>query len=120
MIIKIISGLLLLFTAYMSIKHGWQGLNIKPDATGPEAELFSKLKLSQTTLKVFAALTLLSGVLMLVPQTFVAGCILNAALILFLTIKFLLVGAYTPALIEIPFLLMPLVLIYLKHPLAAK
>lgn len=120
MVIKIISSILLLFTAYMSIKHGWQGLTAKPDDTGPAAELFSKIKLSQVTLKVFAVLTLISGILILAPQTFVLGNILNAALILFLLIQFLLVKEFKPALIEIPFLLIPLVLIWLKHPLAAK
>jgi hypothetical protein len=69
-------------------------------------------------LKVFAALTFLSGLLIPVPQTFVAGCVLTAALILTLLILFLNAGEVKPALIEIPFLLIPLVLICLKHPFA--
>jgi hypothetical protein len=120
MIVKIISGLLILFTAYMSIKHGWQGLNIKPDATGPEADLFNKINLSPLVIKVFSVLTILSGVLILLPPTFVIGNVLNAVLILFLMVQFIIVKEWKPTLIEIPFLLIPLVLIYLKHPLAGK
>ena len=120
MVIKIISSALILFTAFMSIKHGWQGLTAKPNATGPEADLFNKINLSPVVLKVFAVVTILSGVLILVPQTFVAGNLLNAALIFFLMVRFLGVREFKPALIEIPFLLIPLLLIYLKHPLAAK
>lgn len=43
MIIKFISGALILFTACMSIKHGWDGLNMKPGDTGPQADLFGKI-----------------------------------------------------------------------------
>jgi len=46
--------------------------------------------------------------------------LINAAVILFLMVMFLNVRAFKPALIEIPFLLIPLLLIYLKHPLATK
>jgi hypothetical protein len=120
MIIKLISGALILFTAYMSIKHGWQGLTIKPDAVGPQADLFRKINMSPGLMKVFCVLTILSGLLVLAPQTFVAGNILNAILIVVLMVLFLNVRELKPALIEIPFLLIPLVLIYLKHPLAVR
>jgi hypothetical protein len=120
MITKIISGVLILFTAYMSIKHGWQGLNARLTDTGPAADLFKKINLSLQVIKVFSALTILSAFMILFPQTFVAGNILNAILIFFLMIQFLRVGEMKPALIEIPFLLIPIVLIFLKHPLVAK
>jgi hypothetical protein len=120
MIIKLISGALILFTAYMGFKHGWQGLNAKPGDTGPETDILQKINLSQATLKVFSVLTILSAVLILAPQTFVIGNVLNACLILFLMIRFITVGEIKPALIEIPFLLIPLLLIYLKHPFAVK
>lgn len=120
MVIRLISGALILFTACMSIKHGWQGLNANPNDISPEGDIFRKINLSPATLKVFSALTILSGILILAPQTFVFGNALNAFLILFLIIRFLTVGEVKPALIEIPFLLIPLLLIYLKHPFAGK
>ena len=118
MILKIISGALIVFTSFMSIKHGWQGINAKPGDTGPQVDLFKKINLGVGVLKVIAGLSLLSGILILAPQTFVAGNVLNAAVILFLLIRFLMVGEIKPALIEVPFLLIPLALIWLKYPLA--
>jgi hypothetical protein len=121
MIIKLISAALLLFTAYMGIKHGWQLFNVKPGAAaGPEAELLGKLNLNQFTIKAFAVMTLLSALLILFPQTFVLGNTLNAIGLILIISTLLNVQEIKPALIEIPFLLIPLVLIYLKHPLAAK
>jgi hypothetical protein len=118
MIIKIISGALLLFTVYMGIKHGWQLLNSKPSDIGPEMDLIRKLNLSQAVIKSFAVLTLLTTLLILFPQTFVPGNILNAIGILLIMSSLLNVREIKPALIEIPFMFIPLVLIYLKHPLA--
>ncbi len=120
MVIKLISGALILFTAYMGIKHGWQGLRAKPGDTGPAAELFKKLNLSANATKIIAVLSILSGILILAPQTFVFGNLLNAGLILVLMILFLNAGEIKPALIEVPFLLIPLLLIYFGHPLAVK
>lgn len=120
MIVKVISGTLLLFTAFMGIKHGWQGLTVKPGDTGPAAELFEKLDLSPLATKGIGLVSIISALLILAPQTFLIGNLLNAALILILMILFLNAGEIKPALIEIPFLLIPLLLIYLKHPLAAR
>lgn len=119
MIIKLISGALILFSAFMAIKHGISGLKVKPGDTGPAIELFNKLNLSEAVLKGFAVLTIVGGVLILAPQTFVAGNILNACLFLFLIARFLMVGEVKPALVEIPFLAVPLLLIYLKYPLGS-
>lgn len=117
MVSKIICAALILFSTFMGIKHGWQALTIKPGATGPGADLFKLINLSDNMVKIIGVLTIISAVMILFPQTFVAGNYLNAAIILFLTIMFLRAGAIKPALIEIPFLLMPLLMIYLKYPL---
>jgi len=119
MIIKLISAILILFTAFMGVKHGWQGLTVKPGEAGPEIDLFKKIDLSPEVAKGIAVLSILGALLILVPQTFLIGNSLNAVVILFLMIQFLQVREIKPALIEIPFLLLPLLLIYLKHPLTA-
>jgi len=118
MIIKLISGVLIIFTAFMGIKHGWQGLTVKPGDTGPAVDLFKKINLSIGASQLIGIISIVSALLILFPQTFVIGNLINAALILFLMVMFLNVGEIKPALIEIPFLLIPLVLIYIKHPLA--
>ncbi|MET1056288.1 MAG: hypothetical protein ABWY16_13360 [Pedobacter sp.] len=120
MLIRFISGFLILFSAFMGAKHGWGGLNVKPGDTGPVADLLDTLNLSQTTLKIFSILTIAGGFLLLPPQTFLAGNLLNICLFLFLIVRFLIVGDIRHAIAEIPFLLIPIVLIFLKHPLAAK
>ena len=117
MVIKLISGALILFTAYMGLKHGWQAFQIKAGDTGPEAELFNKLNLSPAAIKTIGVLSILGGLLILAPQTFFIGNLLNALIIVFLMAMFLNAGEMKPALIEIPFLLIPLLLIYLKYPL---
>lgn len=118
MYIKLISGFLILFSAFMGARHGWSGLTFKPGDTTPTAELQRTLNLSADTLKVFSIATILGGLLVLPPQTFLAGNILNICLFVFLIIRFLIAGDIKHALIEVPFLLIPVVLIFLKHPLS--
>lgn len=120
MIIKLISGFLILFSAFMGAKHGWGSLHLKPGDTGPVADLLQTLKLSENTVKAFSVLTIAGGFLLLAPQTFLVGNLLNICLFLFLIIRFLLLGDYKHALLEIPFLLIPVILIFLKHPFSAK
>jgi hypothetical protein len=55
--------------------------------------------------------------MVLFPRTFFLANVLNAVLILLIMALALRVGNLKTALIEIPFLAMPLLLIWLKHPL---
>ncbi|MBE9464730.1 hypothetical protein ACFP1I_18105 [Dyadobacter subterraneus] len=116
MIIKLISRALILFTAYMGLKHGWQALHIKPGDTGPEVELFNKLNVSPGAIKIIGVLSILGALLILAPQTFFIGNLLNAVVILFLMAMFLNVSEIKATIIEVPFLIAPLLLIYLKYP----
>ncbi len=63
-------------------------------------------------------LNLLVAGLLLFPPTFFAGNLLNAAAILLIIAYALKAGNLKTALLEVPFLLLPLLLIWLKHPLA--
>lgn len=117
MAVKIISAVLILFVSFTGIMHGWQGLKLKPGDTGPEAELLAKLKLGYRGIRAFSALNMISGILILSPWTFLVGDLLSAVLILFLMIMFLRAGAIKAALTEIPFLIIPILLIFLRHPL---
>lgn len=112
---KIISGILLLITVFFCFKHGWPGVtgNLKPE----EAKMMSDLGIGRNLL-LFIALTNLSVcVLILFPQTFFIANVFNAAVILLIMALALKTGHIKIALIEIPFLILPLVLIYLGHPL---
>ena len=111
---KIISGILILITAFLSFRHGWGGItmNMKPE----ETKMLTDLGIGRPLLVIISLLSLAVGVMVLLPQTFFAGNLLNAAMILLIMSLALKAGNIKTALIEIPFLIMPLVLIYLGHP----
>lgn len=110
---KIISGILILITAFLSFKHGWDGLSMKSETN----EMINALGIGKSALLTISVLSLVIGVLVLFPQTFFIGNVLNAILIVLIMALSLKTGNLKTALIEIPFLLMPLVMIYLGHPL---
>ena len=114
MIVKLISAALILFTTFMGVKHGWSALNPTPESM----VMMEGLKISTTFVTIIGVLTLLGAVLILFPPTFFWGCVLNAALILLMMVLFIRANDLKGVLIEIPFLIVPFVLLYLKHPLA--
>jgi hypothetical protein len=112
---KILSGALILVTIFFCFKHGWPGItgNLKP----AEANMMSALGIGKSLLPVIGVLNLVVCVLILFPQTFFIANVVNAIVILLIMALALNTGNVKIALIEIPFLLLPLVLIYLGHPL---
>lgn len=117
MIVRIISGILMLFTAYLNFKHGWAGLSGRMSTE--ETKMMTDLGISKPVLTGISVLAIVSAILTLVPKTFFIGNILNAFGIIIVMSFALRSGNYKTALMEIPFLLIPLVLIYLGHPLKA-
>jgi len=115
---KIISGLLILLTAFLQFKHAWAGLtmNVAPE----ETNMMEDLGISRSFLFIISILSLGVGVMVLFPQTFFAANLLNAAMILLIMALALRAGNIRTALIEIPFLLLPLVMIWLGHPFGVK
>ena len=111
---SILSLVLLLVSAGLSFSHGWGSLNYKknPDSL----KMMSELGISETWMPIFGVGIMLAGVLSLIPKTFFAGNLLNAISIVFIMTMALRAGNIRIALIEIPFLLIPLVLIWLKYP----
>lgn len=113
MIIKILNSVLILFAVFMGVKHGWNMLNARPEML----EMFGKWNLGKNVVVINGAVTLLASVLILFPKTFVWGNFLMAAGILLIICMQLLQKDLKGAAIEIPFLLLNLVIIYLQHPL---
>jgi hypothetical protein len=111
---KILSGILILVTVFLSIKHAWGGLTGK--LTAQEADLMQQLAIGRAVMLGISVLSLVSGLMILFPHTFFAGNIINSAVILLIMALALKQGHLRIALMEIPFLLIPLVLIYLGHP----
>lgn len=113
MILKILNSILIIFAVFMGTKHGWNMLTAKPEML----EMFGKWNFSKNAVIVNGAITLLASILILFPKTFVWGNFLMAAGILLIICLQLLDKDLKGVAIEIPFLLLNLVIIYLGHPL---
>jgi hypothetical protein len=110
---KIISIILILVSASLSIKHGWDGF--RPPS--PEsAKLMANLGITQAIMPYFSIFSIIIGVMLLFPQAFFVGNVLNAITIVLIMALSLRAGDVKTTLIEIPFLALPLVLIWLKYP----
>lgn len=114
MVIRILNTLLILFAVYMGLKQGWAMVSGKPAML----EMFGKWHLGRTAVTIFGALTLLSVILIIFPATFLWGNFLMAASILLIICFQLQEHNIRGAGIELPFLLLNLLIIYLQHPLA--
>ena len=110
---KIISGILVLITVFLSFRHGWSAVTMKPETT----KMITELSIDKTLFQAIGVLTLAVGVLVLFPATFFIGNLINALTIVLIMALSLNNGNIKTALIEIPFLLMPLILIWLGYPL---
>lgn len=110
---KIISILLLLISAFLSIKHGWD--TFQP-ANAEQTKMMADLGITETVKPFFGVFSIIVGLMILFPQTFFSGNLLNAITILLIIALSLRAENTNTALLEIPFLAMPLVLIWLKYP----
>ena len=113
MILKILNSALILVAVFMGMKQGYAMLSGKPEML----EMFSKWNFSKTAVMINGAVTMIAALLILFPKTFVWGNFLMAAGILMIICLQLLNKDLKGAAIEIPFLLLNLVIIYLQHPL---
>ena len=114
MVKSIISAVLLAVSVFLAFKHGWDTLNYKKH---PESlKMMNELGITETMIPVFGGLTLLIGVLLLIPKTFFLGNLLNAISIVIIMALAMKAGNFKMILMEIPFLIMPLVMIWLKYP----
>jgi len=113
MILKIINGILILAAVFMGIKQGTAMVMGKPEMTA----MFGKWGFDKTGLMINGAVTILAAVLILFPKTFIWGNFLMAAGILLIICFHMADKDFKGVLIEIPFLLLNLLIIYLQHPL---
>lgn len=110
--IKIINGILIVVTVFMGLKQGYAMFSGKPEML----ELFSKWGFSKTGVMINGIITMISALLILFPKTFVWGNFLMAAGILMIMCFHLLDKDLKGFAIELPFLLLNFVIIYLQHP----
>lgn len=113
MVIKVINSILILVTLYMGLKQGYAMISGKTEML----EMFGKWGFSKNALMINGTMTIIAAILILFPKTFVWGNFLMAAGILMIICFHLLEKDFKGVLIEIPFLLLNLLIIYLQHPL---
>lgn len=112
MIFKLLNGALMLFAIFMGLKQGYAMTLGKPQMV----EMFSKWSFSSPALMTMGIMTMLAAVLIVFPKTFVWGNFLMAATILLIMCLHLLDRDLKGFAIELPFILLNLVIIYLQHP----
>jgi hypothetical protein len=113
-IIKLFNAILMLGAVFMGLKQGYAMLTTKTEML----EMFSKWNFDKTAVMVNGAITIISALLIVFPKTFVWGNFLMAAGILLIICLHLLDKNLKGVAIELPFLLLNLVIIYLQHPLS--
>lgn len=113
MIFKIVNGILMLVAVYMGIKQGYAMFSGKSEMI----DLFGKWGFNKTGLMINGAITIIAALLILFPKTFLWGNFLMAAGILLIICFHLLDKNLKGMAIELPFLLLNLVIVYLQHPL---
>jgi hypothetical protein len=111
---KIISGILILITTYFGLSHGSRVFR-KP--TEQYLQMMQALGITNPMRITFGMVSIGSALLILIPDTFFIGNTIRCLLLILMMALALKAGNYKFALIEIPFVIMPLMLIYLGHPL---
>lgn len=115
MILKILNLILIFFAVFMGVKQGYAMLSLKPEMW----EMFNKWGFNKYSLMINGGATLLAACMILFPRTFVFGNFFMAAGILLIICFHLHDRNFKGAIIELPFLLLNLLIIYLRYPLAA-
>lgn len=113
MILRVINGALMLIAVLMGLKQGWAMFSGKEEML----TLFSKWHFTKTGVMINGIVTMVSALLILHPKTFLWGNFLMAAGILLIICFHLLDKDLKGVVIELPFLLLNLIIIYLQYPL---
>lgn len=112
--IKILNSVLILFALYMGIKQGIAMISGKAELL----QLFNKFDVGKNGVFILGVFTIIGAILVLIPKTFIYGNFITAAGILFIIALELNHKDLKGAAIELPFLALSLVILYLQHPLA--
>lgn len=114
MIRNVISLALLTASVTLNLKHGWDAFHY--EAHPVSANMMAGLGISESIIPFLAFFTMLVGILLVIPQTYFLANMLNATSILVIMCLALKGGDFKMAVIEVPFLAIPLLMIALKYP----
>jgi hypothetical protein len=109
---RIISAILVLLAFVMGLRHGVDLIRSTP----AKVQETLHLSLSQSTILAVGVLTCVGAILILFPQTFFAANFISAAVVLYLAAVQSKAHHPRGALVELPFVLLPLLILYLGYP----
>jgi hypothetical protein len=115
MILRIINSILILIAVFMGTKQGYAMFSGRQEML----DLFGKWGFNKTFLAINGAVAMIAAVMILFPKTFVWGNFLMAAGILLIICFHLLDRDLKGVAVELPFLMINLVIIYLQYPFKA-
>ena len=110
---KIVGIIFLLISAALSLKHGWDAFQ-PPSAE--QAKMMSNLGVTKSIMPYFGVFSIVVGLMLFFPQTFFISNVFHSITIVLIMAMSLRAGDYRTALIEIPFMALPMILIWLKYP----
>lgn len=111
---NLLTLLLLGASVFLSFRHGYS--SFRTPSSPEQQEMTELLDIPPAALPYVGVLSLVIGVLLLLPRTFFVANLLNAVTILVIMALALHADVPRIALLEIPFLALPLLLIWLKYP----
>jgi hypothetical protein len=116
MIKKIVSIALLGISAFLCFKHGIESFYpITPEHAERRATL--GISVSQDNMLYFGIFSIIVGLMLFFRKTFVIGNLLSVIPVVIVMAMAIKTSNYTIVLMEIPFLAMPFIMIWLKYPL---
>ena len=107
--------ILVLIAVAMGFKQGYAMVSGKQEML----QLFGNWGFSKTAVSINGLVTILAAILILFPKTFVWGNFLMAATILMIICFHLVHKDLKGVVIELPFLMLNLAIIYLQYPFKA-
>lgn len=113
---RILSGALILFMAWMSLRAGW-GMRTNSSAKVAFFEPFGTAPILRQLLGVIA---LIGCLMMFLPKTFVWGSWLNLGVVMFLLVQFVFLHDWKAFLGECWVVVLAFAILWLGHPMAAK
>lgn len=116
MLRKIIGVVLGIFAIYMGIKQGYAMIMGDTEML----QLFGGWGIKKSIVKFLGILTLSSAIFIIFPRTFTWGNLLMGATILFILIMQILHNNWKGAAVELPFLLVNVILLFVDHPMNKK
>lgn len=114
---KILCIFLLLASSFLNIKHGYDAFR---PPTAEQENVLHNLGISRSAMPYIGVFSILTGIMLLFPQTFFISNLLNAVSILLIMAFSLKANDIRTAVLEIPFLAIPLLLIWFKYPFPIK